>query len=119
MQSEFEETAKRFQFFQDVREYLSSLCGCLREKEGMIKELEEAMAQVRKGGRDRRLARRVEDQEDALEEVLEKEREGGREGQMVLSLQGYVPTVVKTLAGGGGGGGEKGGGGQLDEFGRD
>jgi len=61
MQVEFDETAKRFQFFQDVREYLSSLCGCLREKEGMVQELEEAMGQVRKGGRDRRVARRVEE----------------------------------------------------------
>lgn len=117
MQAEFEETARRFQYFQDVREYLSSLCGCLREKKGMIEELEEAMAQVRKGERDRRIAVRVEDQEDALEEVLEKEREGGRKGQMLLSLQGYMPTVVKTLAGGGDGGGEKGG--PLDDIGRD
>ncbi len=89
LQHEFDDTAARFQYFQDMREYLSSLCGCLREKQGMVAELEATMAQVRRDRAEKRCTRRIQDQDDALEEVQE-----GVPAPLP-SLQGYVPAVRK------------------------
>lgn len=50
------------QYFQEVRDYVSSLCGCLREKETMIKELDNAMAAIRREACDTAWSRRVEAQ---------------------------------------------------------
>lgn len=50
------------QYFQEVRDYVSSLCGCLREKETMIKELDNAMAAIRREACDAAWSRRVEAQ---------------------------------------------------------
>ncbi|EWM29277.1 gc-rich sequence dna-binding factor 1 [Nannochloropsis gaditana] len=123
MQKEFGGTAARFEYFQDVRIFLSSLCGCLREKEAMVRELEAAMAQLWREGYERRMSRRVQDQEDALEEALEtdgKEQQSSQAG-MLLSLQGYAPEVVialkESLSKGAGVPGPAHH--DLDEFGRD
>jgi nitrate reductase assembly molybdenum cofactor insertion protein NarJ len=50
------------QFFQEMREYVSSLCGCLREKESMIGELVSAIGLIRREAAERRRERRAQDQ---------------------------------------------------------
>jgi len=71
-EDEIRKTGEQFEKFQELRAYLASLVGCLREKLPMVKEVEEALMVLEMEQAQRVFFKRREDLEDQLLEFVEE-----------------------------------------------
>jgi GC-rich sequence DNA-binding factor len=60
----------QFEYFQGVRDHVSDLCFCLREKEPMLGQLRSTVATIRAHRASSRRQRRAQDLEDELDELV-------------------------------------------------
>lgn len=105
LKAEADQTAKRFEFVQELREYVADLVGCLREKSAQLTEVQEVLMAAAVDATSARDQRRREAQNDAIQDLTEMGAIGPDEPRL----------EVPASSGSDGGGGE----GEYDDFGRD
>jgi chromosome segregation ATPase len=71
LQGQAREASSQFEYFQGVRDHVSDLCFCLREKEPMLEQLHATVGTIRAHRASSRRQRRAQDLEDELDELSE------------------------------------------------
>jgi GC-rich sequence DNA-binding factor len=112
LNAELASSSSQYEYFQAVRDRVTDLCFCLREKAPMLEQLHSTVATVRAHRTLSRRQRRAQDLEDELDELSEA-------GALVERGESSNSAVANDDANGGGGGGDGSNVDEGDQMGRD